>query len=93
MACPLRPGMRQTTPQEGRHTAVPIMSANGVPIQDIADTVGHKTTYVTEAVYRKTMFPRSAARPSWTPSSASKVTRRQTSNHVQARSHLVVTEN
>jgi integrase len=27
---------------EGRHTAVSIMSSNGVPIQDISDTVGHK---------------------------------------------------
>jgi hypothetical protein len=25
---------------------------NGVPIQDIADTVGHKSTHVTETVYR-----------------------------------------
>ena len=25
---------------EGRHTAVSIMSSNGVPIQDISDTVG-----------------------------------------------------
>ena len=35
---------------EGRHTAVSIMSSNGVPIQDIADTVGHKSTHVTETV-------------------------------------------
>jgi Phage integrase family len=28
---------------EGRHTAVSIMSSNGVPIQDISDTVGHKS--------------------------------------------------
>ena len=30
---------------EGRHTAVSIMSSNGVPIQDISDTVGHKSTH------------------------------------------------
>jgi hypothetical protein len=28
------------------------MSSNGVPIQDISDTVGHKSTHVTESVYR-----------------------------------------
>jgi hypothetical protein len=28
------------------------MSSNGVPIQDISDTVGHKSTHVTETVYR-----------------------------------------
>jgi integrase len=37
---------------EGRHTAVSIMSSNGVPIQDIGDTVGHKSTHVTETVCR-----------------------------------------
>jgi integrase len=37
---------------EGRHTVVPIMSSNGVPIQEISDTVGHKSTHVTETVYR-----------------------------------------
>jgi integrase len=37
---------------EGRHTAVSIMSSNGVPIQEITDTVGHKSTHVTETVYR-----------------------------------------
>jgi hypothetical protein len=28
------------------------MSRNGIPIQDIADTVGHRSTHVTEPVYR-----------------------------------------
>jgi integrase len=42
---------------EGRHTAVSIMSSNGVPIQDIADTVGHKSTNVTETVYRHVIVP------------------------------------
>jgi hypothetical protein len=27
-------------------------SVNGVPIQEISDTVGHKSTHVTETVYR-----------------------------------------
>ena len=30
---------------------------NGVPIQDIADTVGHKSTHVTETVYRHAIIP------------------------------------
>jgi integrase len=38
---------------EGRHTAVSIMSSNGVKIQDISDTAGHKSTHVTESVYRQ----------------------------------------
>jgi len=42
---------------EGRHTAVSIMSHNGVPIQDISDTVGHKSTHVTETVYRHVIVP------------------------------------
>ena len=42
---------------EGRHTAVSIMSSNGVPIQEITDTVGHKSTHVTETVYRHVIVP------------------------------------
>jgi integrase len=42
---------------EGRHTAVSIMSSNGVPIQDITDTVGNKSTHVTETVYRHVIVP------------------------------------
>jgi hypothetical protein len=33
------------------------MSSNGVPITDISDTVGHKSTHVTETVYRHVMVP------------------------------------
>jgi integrase len=43
---------------EGRHTAVSIMSSNGVPIQEISDTVGHKSTHVTETVFSVTRAPR-----------------------------------
>jgi integrase len=42
---------------EGRHTAVSIMSSNGVPIEEISDTVGHKSTRATEAVYRHVIVP------------------------------------
>jgi len=53
-----RAGIGHWHPHEGRHTAVSIMSANGVPIQDITDTVGHKSTHVTETVYRKVIVPK-----------------------------------
>jgi hypothetical protein len=33
------------------------MSHNGVPIQDISDTMGHKSTHVTETVYRHVIVP------------------------------------
>ncbi len=33
------------------------MSTNGVPIQDISDTVGHKSTHITETVYRHVIVP------------------------------------
>jgi hypothetical protein len=36
---------------------VSIMSSNGVPIQEISDTVGHKSTHVTETVYRHVIVP------------------------------------
>jgi integrase len=44
---------------KGRHTAVSIMSSNGVAIQEISDTVGHKSTRVTETVYRHMIVPAS----------------------------------
>jgi hypothetical protein len=33
------------------------MSSNGVPLQEISDTVGHKSTHVTETVYRHVIVP------------------------------------
>jgi integrase len=52
-----RAGVGHWHAHEGRHTAVSIMSHNGVPIQDISDTVGHKSTHVTETVYRHVIVP------------------------------------
>lgn len=52
-----RAGIGHWHAHEGRHTAVSIMSSNGVPIQDISDTVGHKSTHVTETVYRHVIAP------------------------------------
>jgi hypothetical protein len=52
------------------HTAVSIMTYNGIRIQEISDAVSRKPTYVTETVYRDVSSPRSAAaRRSWTVSS------------------------
>lgn len=45
------------TPRELRHSFVSIMSDNGVPIETIADLVGHAGTRVTEAVYRLQLKP------------------------------------
>jgi hypothetical protein len=42
---------------EGRHVAVSIMSSNGVPIQEISDTVGHKSTHAIETVCRHVTVP------------------------------------
>jgi len=47
-----RAGIGRWHAHEGRHTAVSIMSSNGVPIQEISDTVGHKSTHVIETVCR-----------------------------------------
>ncbi|MGH3885687.1 MAG: tyrosine-type recombinase/integrase [Pseudonocardiaceae bacterium] len=40
------------TPRELRHSFVSLLSANGVPIESIAQLVGHAGMAVTEAVYR-----------------------------------------
>ncbi|WP_433515400.1 tyrosine-type recombinase/integrase [Nonomuraea sp. CA-143628] len=45
------------TPRELRHSFVSIMSDQGIPIETIADLVGHAGTSVTEAVYRRQLRP------------------------------------
>jgi integrase len=45
------------TPQEMRHSFVSVLSANGVPLEDISRLVGHAGTTVTEAVYRLQIRP------------------------------------
>jgi len=52
-----RAGIGHWHAHEDRHTAVSIMSSNGVPLQEISDTVGHKSTHVTETVYRHVIVP------------------------------------
>jgi integrase len=45
------------SPRELRHTFVSIMSDHDVPVEKIADLVGHKGTLVTERVYRHQLKP------------------------------------
>jgi site-specific recombinase XerD len=45
------------TPRELRHSFVSLMSDNGVPIETIADLVGHASIAVTEEVYRHQLKP------------------------------------
>ena len=52
-----RAGIGHWHAHEGRHTAVSIMSSNGVPLQDISDTVSHKSTHVTATLYRHVIAP------------------------------------
>ncbi|GLZ13286.1 site-specific integrase [Actinomadura sp. NBRC 104425] len=44
-------------PRELRHTFVSLMSDHGVPVEKISVLVGHKTTRVTETVYRHQIRP------------------------------------
>lgn len=52
-------------PHELRHSAASILSASGVPIEQIADVLGHAGTRTTSAVYRHLIEPtiRSGAEP------------------------------
>jgi integrase len=45
------------TPRELRHSFVSLRSDNGVPLETIADLVGHASTAVTEEVYRHQLKP------------------------------------
>jgi len=45
------------TPRELRHSFVSILSDSGVPLEEIADLVGHAGTTVTEKVYRHQLRP------------------------------------
>jgi integrase len=48
---------RQWTPRELRHSFVSLLSDSGVPIEEISRLVGHRSTVVTEVVYRKQLRP------------------------------------
>jgi integrase len=44
-------------PSKMRHSFVSLLSASGVPIENISRLVGHSNTKVTETVYRKQLRP------------------------------------
>ncbi len=48
---------KEWTPREMRHSFVSLLSASGVPIENISRLVGHSNTKVTETVYRKQLRP------------------------------------
>nr|WP_318527639.1 tyrosine-type recombinase/integrase [Microbispora cellulosiformans] len=48
---------KEWTPREMRHSFVSLLSASGVPIENISRLVGHSNTRVTETVYRKQLRP------------------------------------
>jgi integrase len=58
-------GLGHWHPHELRHSAASILSAGGVPIEQIADILGHAGTRTTSAVYRHLIEPtvRGAAAP------------------------------
>ena len=45
------------TPRELRHSFVSLLSDSGIPLEQISLLVGHKSTAVTELVYRKQIRP------------------------------------
>jgi integrase len=47
----------QWTPRELRHSFVSLMSEAGVPLEEITRLVGHRSTTVTELIYRKQLRP------------------------------------
>ncbi|HIG18129.1 MAG TPA: hypothetical protein EYQ31_13075, partial [Candidatus Handelsmanbacteria bacterium] len=50
-------GLGHWSPNELRHTAVSLLSAKGVPLEHIADVMGHEGTRMTSLVYRHLMTP------------------------------------
>lgn len=50
-------GLGHWRPNELRHSAVSLLSAAGVPEEEIADIVGHATTRMTHQVYRHQVVP------------------------------------
>jgi integrase len=47
----------QWTPRELRHSFVSLLSDNNVPLERISQLVGHKSTQVTELIYRQQIRP------------------------------------
>ena len=58
-------GLGRWHPHELRHSAASLLSAAGVPLEEVADVLGHASTRVTSATYRHRTSPTvdAAARP------------------------------
>lgn len=54
-------GLGHWHPHELRHSAASLLSAAGVPIEVVADILGHDSSRVTSAVYRHAVLPTVAA--------------------------------
>jgi integrase len=52
-----RAGLGRWHPHELRHSAASIMSAAGLPLEEIADVLGHDGTRMTALVYRHAVTP------------------------------------
>ncbi|OLT27170.1 hypothetical protein BJF83_18930 [Nocardiopsis sp. CNR-923] len=52
-----RAGLANWTLRELRHSFVSLMSADGVPVEEIARIAGHATTVTTETYYRRELRP------------------------------------
>ncbi|NMR21153.1 tyrosine-type recombinase/integrase [Cellulomonas fimi] len=50
-------GLEHLHPHMLRHAAASLLSAAGVPIEDIADTLGHRSVNVTAEIYRHPIAP------------------------------------
>ncbi|WP_372419614.1 tyrosine-type recombinase/integrase [Actinotalea solisilvae] len=50
-------GLEHLHPHMLRHAAASLLSAAGVPIEDISDTLGHRSVAVTAEVYRHPIAP------------------------------------
>jgi integrase len=48
---------REWTPRELRHSFVSLLSDNDMPLEEISRLVGHKSTVITELIYRKQIRP------------------------------------
>lgn len=52
-----RAGIGRWTPYEMRHSAASLMSAAGVPLEHVADVLGHDSTRMAALVYRHVLAP------------------------------------
>jgi integrase len=50
-------GLGRWHPHELRHSAASLLSAAGVPLEEVADVLGHTSTRVTSATYRHRTTP------------------------------------